>query len=94
MGSSLLRKKENYEYRIPLDGNTETDIKPGDINGDGRINTADLVRLMRYIAGNNVTAYYPDVNGDGRVTVADLVRLMKYISGQNVELHPSYPKAG
>ena len=65
----------------------------GDINGDGVINTADLVRLMKYIAGSDVVAYYPDVNGDGRVTVADLVRLMKYIAGQDVELHPSYPSA-
>ena len=53
----------------------------GDINGDGSVNTADLVRLMKYIAGNDVIAHVPDVNGDGTVSVADLVRLMKFISG-------------
>ena len=64
----------------------------GDINGDGSVNTADLVRLMKYIAGNDVIAHVPDVNGDGMVSVADLVRLMKFISGLDVELHPAYPK--
>ena len=66
-------------------------VTAGDINGDGSINTADLVRLMKYIAGSDVAAYVPDVNGDGMVSVADLVRLMKFISGLDVELHPAYP---
>ena len=55
----------------------------GDINGDGDIDTRDLVRLMRYIAagGESVIASNPDLNGDGLVTTADLIRLMKILIG-------------
>ena len=55
----------------------------GDINGDGGIDTRDLVRLMRYIAagGESVIASNPDLNGDGLVTTADLIRLMKILIG-------------
>lgn len=54
----------------------------GDVTGDGRVNAADLVRLMKYISGadveiNTVTA---DVNGDGSINSKDLTRLMKLIS--------------
>ena len=53
-----------------------------DINGDGSIDTKDLVRLMKYIAvdGVGIEASSPDVNADGTVNTADLVRLMKMIS--------------
>ena len=65
---------------------------PGDINGDGEVNTSDLVRLMKYMAGADVIAYYPDVNGDGIVATSDLIRLMKYISGADVTLYLSAPE--
>ena len=69
-----------------------TDHMPGDINGDGEVNTSDLVRLMKYMAGADVIAYYPDVNGDGIVATSDLIRLMKYISGADVTLYLSAPE--
>ena len=54
----------------------------GDVNGDGSLDTKDLVRLMKYIAvdGVGIEASAPDVNADGTVNTADLVRLMKMIS--------------
>lgn len=58
-----------------------SDHKPGDVNGDGRVNSADLTRLMKFVAGENVDVYFPDVNGDGRITSADLTRLMKALAG-------------
>ena len=57
------------------------DHKPGDVNGDGRVTSADLTRLMKLIAGEDVDVYFPDVNGDGRITSADLTRLMKALAG-------------
>lgn len=63
---------------------------PGDVNGDGRVNSRDLVRLSQYISdgyktdpnGYNVTivAEACDVNGDGRVNTRDLIKLSQYIS--------------
>ncbi len=55
----------------------------GDINGDGRLDTKDLIRLMKHIAakGEGINATAPDLNGDGNVTTIDLVRLMKMIAG-------------
>lgn len=64
---------------------TEPDFDPiiyGDITGDGRVNAADLVRLMKYISGADVEieSVTADVNGDGAINSKDLTRLMKLIS--------------
>ena len=61
---------------------------PGDINGDGKVNALDLVRLKRAIAGENVELVGSgDTTGDGKVNALDLVRLKRAIAGENVELH-------
>ena len=68
-----------------------TSITYGDVNGDGRVNTADLVLLARYLAEHPVTLAVPaagDVNGDGRINTADLVLLARYLAEHNVYLGP------
>ena len=60
--------------------------KWGDVNGSGGdADTADIVRLMKHVAGADVVTFHPDLNGDGDVNTQDLVRLMKYIAGNDVE---------
>ena len=67
--------------------NAENSYSYGDINGDGDINTKDIVRLMKYIAedGEGIEAYGTDLNGDDRTDARDLVRLMKYIADKAVD---------
>ena len=71
---------------IPIIGfaavNAENSHSYGDINGDGDINTKDIVRLMKYIANNGegIEAYGTDLNNDNVTNSKDLVRLMKYIA--------------
>lgn len=62
---------------------------PGDVNGDNAVNSKDLTRLVKVLAGDDVTcvAEALDVNGDGETNVKDLVRLMKYLSGDAVEIY-------
>jgi Dockerin type I repeat. len=61
---------------------------PGDATGDGRVNGMDLIRLRKYLAGDNVTIDLSnaDVTGDGRVNGMDLIRLRKYLAGDSVVL--------
>lgn len=58
---------------------------PGDINGDGQITYADLVRLHRYLSGQNVAAETgnADLNGDGKVDLLDLMLLQLLLTGQS-----------
>ncbi len=73
------------------DGNVRViTYKPGDVTGDNRVNSRDLVRLSQYISdgcktdpeGYNAEVVIDacDVNGDGRINVRDLIRLSQYIS--------------
>ncbi|MBQ3865797.1 MAG: leucine-rich repeat protein, partial [Clostridia bacterium] len=60
----------------------------GDANGDGVIDTADVVRLMNYLAHYNFAtgesaveiAAGADANGSGKVDTADLIRLKNYLA--------------
>ena len=85
--------KQYYQYKVPFGIDPEeSEELAGDINGDGNVNTADIVRLMKYISGSSVTVFVPDVNGDGSISVSDIVRLMKHIAGYDVKLFASDPR--
>ena len=59
----------------------DTDGRPGDVNDDGIINTADLTLLERIIAGLDATTSSADVNQNGRVNTADLTAVEAIIVG-------------
>lgn len=65
------------------------DYVSGDINGDGVLNSKDVTRLMRYLAGWDVDVNDSalDANGDGVVNTKDTTRLMRYLADWDVEIH-------
>ncbi len=83
-----------YEWQQPYGQNTlpspeksgsvtQSIAVPGDLNGDGRVDVFDLVRMKKYLSGQEVEvcADNLDVNNDGTVDVIDLIRLKKSIAG-------------
>ncbi len=56
--------------------------KPGDVNGDGLVNIADVVALVGHILGNTPDVFYEDVadlNEDGNINISDAVNLVGII---------------
>ncbi len=66
---------------------------PGDINGDGSVNTADVALLAKYVKaraqGVTAVAEALDVNDDGSVNTADVALLAKFVKarGQGVVIY-------
>lgn len=60
----------------------EEDIQ-GDVNGDGTVNGADLVRLQEYLSGESVeiNTALADMDGSGTITESDLQLLKNLIAG-------------
>ena len=53
---------------------------PGDVNGDGEVDSADYEALRLYIVGKQVQGFVPeaaDLNEDGKINAQDLVLLMR-----------------
>lgn len=61
---------------------------PGDVNGDGKVTKADLLRLQKYLAKwkVDINEAAADCNGDGKISKADLLRLQKYLAKWPVKL--------
>ena len=63
----------------------------GDVNGDGVINTKDVILLRKYIAAKNPITGECDVeisagadaNGDGVINTKDVILLRKYIAAKD-----------
>ena len=76
---------------VPLTASAANAL-PGDLNGDGLINTTDVVALRRHIAGGYQGAIdeaAADVNADGICNSTDVVTLRRYIAGgYDIELNP------
>ncbi len=64
---------------------TVDDIIKGDVNLDGKVSTADLLSLKKYLLGitelSDQQFTSADINEDGKVSTADLLSLKKYLLG-------------
>ena len=68
----------------------------GDVDGDGDIDTADALAVMRYVMGvgelEDVAA--ADVNGSGDVTMADALLILRYATGVSTDFEIGGFEAG
>ena len=62
----------------------------GDLNGDGKVTMADVIRLARGAAGYVTLTKQEqtagDVNGDGKITMADVIRVARFAAGYSTTL--------
>lgn len=74
---------------------TAIDYIPGDLNGDGKVNSSDIILMRRHIAGGyeqSINESAADVNNDKRTNSTDVILMRRYIAGgYDIELKPSLP---
>ena len=56
-----------------------SNILRGDYNGDGAVNTADLVTLNRYLTGKATNLANTDMNNNGKADIFDLILLRRLL---------------
>ena len=79
----------NQTIRLQYIAQGSGNALPGDLTGDGKINSLDGLLLMRYLNGWDIDVTAPDamdVNGDGKVNSLDGLILMRYLNGWNISL--------
>lgn len=68
-------------YTVTIDSKSYTTIKLGDTNGDGKINSADALQVLKQSVNiENTTGVYLDAmdsNSDGKVNSADALLILK-----------------
>lgn len=59
-----------------------TVIIRGDVTGDGNINSADLLKIVKYLkSAGEIEKIAADVNKDNNINSADLLKIVKYLKG-------------
>lgn len=70
----------NADGQSAIDSAAYTFTLTGDVNGDGRLNAADIFYLLNYLFANgSAPVGNADVNGDGKVSAADAFYLVNYL---------------
>ena len=76
-GTTLNIKKEDGSIY-----NSYTVVISGDVTGDGNINSADLLKIVKYLKGiNTLNESAADVTKDNKINSADLLKIVKYLKG-------------
>lgn len=87
--SALYPNSESHIYiaeQIEKALNTSFEGLPGDADNNSKINGFDLLRLKKYLSGENVEIVVGncDINGDGKINGFDLLKLKKHLSAPEV----------
>ena len=66
-------------------GSGDDETVPGDVNGDGTVDVADISSVISAMAGDlSVSNSKADVNGDGTVDVADISTIISIMAGDDI----------
>ena len=79
-----IQLNDGNECLFPIQFNA----RPGDVTGDGEVDVTDILRLMKYVAGDVVEVNTPciDLTGDGKTDILDIIRMVRYLSGEKVTI--------
>ena len=70
-------------YTITVDRKTYTAVVMGDVNGDGKVNSSDYVKIKNYLRKKENMSVAEklgaDVAGEGKVTSSDYVKIKNYL---------------
>ena len=68
---------------------------PGDVSGDGKVNTKDATLILQYLVGTytDIDKITADVTGDGKVNSKDATVIIQYYAGWDVKLECIEPTA-
>lgn len=79
---------DNFYVRTP--DYDFVDVIFGDVNGDEKINLADVTKVLQYIAKWELADFNKDaadVNADGKINLSDATKMLKYIAKwENINL--------
>ena len=85
-GEQVTSGKIETGSRIVLNDNTYYFIIKGDVSGDGIVNSADLMKIVKYLKGTALTDYQfkaAEVTNDDKINSADLMKIVKFLKGTN-----------
>jgi hypothetical protein len=85
MISFMPEKRFIIDEVLVLSKNETPPTKKGDVNGDGKVDIADIAAIIDFLAGDttNVSSTSADVNGDGYVNVADIGAVIDIMAGKS-----------
>ncbi len=90
-GATLVGDKFATGAKVKVDGKEYTLVVMGDTNGDGEVNSGDLLVVVKHLKGvtkltKNEFIKASDINNDAEINSGDLLGIVKYLKGTNITL--------